>query len=365
MKSYFELSNEQSKRFNILKILFAIFVVFFHSNLSGKITFADGVMTYEIPQWIKTICFTFSEAICGCANGGFFIIASILLYRKEFRWKDNMKKKIKSLIIPYIFGNLFVIFIYWIFQNISITKSFFGNSYNDINNFNFLRWIYVFGIGCQYPANVPLWFVRNLLVLNVLSLVVKKCIDHFPKVSFIVLLINALFIKFDFYYLIYPVYLFYWCLGYYIVKYRININVFDNKKLHVVIIYVLMILLMGTKYYFDIKEIETIKNIRTILTTLISLIFYYSVFSKNISSRLNTFMLKISKYNFGIFLFHNIAIGFEHKLFIKLLPISNISLLIDYFIPPIITIVLIIVGLKILNIIMPKTLSIITGSRIN
>ena len=90
----YNISNEQSKRLNIMKLLLAIFVVYIHSGV-GEINLETGKVITDLPSWFTYFSYIFSEVIPGCAVSGFFFMSSLLLYKKEFRWMDNIKKRTK------------------------------------------------------------------------------------------------------------------------------------------------------------------------------------------------------------------------------------------------------------------------------
>ena len=83
---YYNITDEQSKRINILKMLFALFVVLIHSD-TGDINFSNEIISADVPVWLEYYKYFLSEAISRCAVPGFYCIASLLLYRKEFTWK--------------------------------------------------------------------------------------------------------------------------------------------------------------------------------------------------------------------------------------------------------------------------------------
>ena len=80
------------------------------------------------------------------------------------------------------------------------------------------------------PLNVPFWFLRDLFILNLFFRVIKKVIDIFPAGSFIMFFI--LWIGNINIYIVSPAALFFFALGYYIIKYNINYKNLDNIRIY-------------------------------------------------------------------------------------------------------------------------------------
>lgn len=352
-KSIFIIDDVRSKRINILKFLFAIFVVVIHANLSASFMMGE--------RWLNIFKYTISNVICNVANNGFFLLSSILLYRKAFKWKDNTIKKIKTLFIPYIFLNVIHILIYFLAEIISFTSRIL-NSSKLISNYQIIDWLYAFGIGSKVPVNDPTWFIRNLIVLNLISVIIKKIIDKYPKLSLVVLIINAIFIKFDWFYLLYPSNLLFWCLGYYIVKYNINVEKFDNSKI-ILLIYLLLTTCEVALYVLGYSNIFIMKNLIDNVYFCISVIFWYSIFSVNIKGMIQKVFLKYSKYSFSIYIFHAIFIISLHRIALVILPKNTFVLFLIYILLPLITIIITINVSKFMIRFLPNFYSILTGNR--
>jgi fucose 4-O-acetylase-like acetyltransferase len=204
----------------------------FHNQIM-EVKFAGHTEIYEIPIYIEKIRYLLSEIISRIAVPLYFLISGFLLYGKESKFIIVLKKKSKTILLPYIIWNLIHLSVFIIGQNLPFTKIYFGNPINDVNKFGILDWIDIFGgkfTGRPSPINVPLWFLRDLFILNMLFLLIKKFIDKLPLlafISFFILWIGNINI-----YIVSPEALLFFSLGYYIVKYNINYTRFDAIKLY-------------------------------------------------------------------------------------------------------------------------------------
>lgn len=347
----FIISDEQSKRLYILKLLMAFFVVYIHCVPIG-----GGIA----PRWFELLKYTVSGLISQCAVSCFFLMASILLYRKDVKWKDNIAKKCRSLLIPYFIMNTVWIVIFAVCQSIPQTAVFFKDINNRISEFSIYRWFQSYGIGATYPFLGPLYFLRNLFILNLLAHIIKFLIDRFPKSSlfFIIALYFLLPLTNTYFRQIADSMM--WCFGYLIVKYRVNINKFDDNKwipiTYIVTIFICLIL----------RDVNII-----ILSTalqrffyMISIIFWYSCFTKNLNGTLQRLFLRYSVYNFGIYIFHENTLTIAIRIIAAVLGTSIYVQIFELVFLPLIIAAFIIVLCIVFKKAAPKVFSIMIGARV-
>lgn len=358
MQPKFIISEEQSKRLNILKLLMAIFVVYIHAERSN-INFSTEIIALATPQWFELLKYAVSELIPRCATSCFFLMASILLYRKDYIWKDNIVKKCKSLLVPYVIMNTVWIVIFAVCQSIPQIAVFFRNPDNIVADFSVYKWFQAYGIG-HLPFLDTLWFVRNLFILNILASAIKLLIDRFPNAS-VIAIVTLFFLSpaIDFPYL-QIVDLSMWCFGYLIVKHRIDINYFDKNR-WIPIIYVITIIIC-----LILKDISI-----AVLTTalyrfrlVISIIFWYSCFTRNFNGTLQRLFQKYSKYHFGIYLFFEMTMTFAIKIIAKVFGTSISVQVLEYMLLPLTIVTFAIILCIILKRVAPKVLSLLTGARV-
>lgn len=244
----YKIGTEESKRYNALKALMCLFVLFIHAfgerylgQLSGR------------PYWLFQITFVLSRIICDCAVPVFMLISSVMLFAKPFRWWQNIKKKARTLLVPYlIFNSLWIIVV--LCGRLLSRK--LGIAGLDIVNFDTqspLGWINAY-LGLRgKPALTILWYVRDLFILNLLAIPIKKLVDWLPVPM---LILTAVIWFFDLpipvlgAYSIVP-----FILGIYLVKYGIHLSDLDKKLdrylvlIGFVVLLVADILLKRENYY--------------------------------------------------------------------------------------------------------------------
>ena len=213
----YTIQKKESEAINILRVIFTVMVVYIHSHV-GAATILDQ------SQWVYGLEYVISESICRCAVPGFFLISAILLYRKPFLWKENLKKKIRGILIPYIVMNTFWILFFLITKKITVLSAFFNTSASDIYNWGIREWLNAYLGFDGLPVLGQTWFLRDLFVVNVLAVLLKKIIDKIPRL-WIVIISLLWILNFEI-----PVFcisiraVYFFSLGYYIVKYDIHVK---------------------------------------------------------------------------------------------------------------------------------------------
>lgn len=181
-------SKLQSLTIDFLRFPLIMMVVFIHMSpkttnlIDAKYDLLSGLGIYNI---VKIL---FSHIIPSIAVPTFFLISGLLFFSNFQEWSwDGYKKKIKSrmktLLIPYILWNLIPFLL--IVGKCFICDISNGNPTTDTQAFftnNIWRTFYNFHewessntdwlgnhLSSTAPLNIPLWFIRNLFVISLLT----------------------------------------------------------------------------------------------------------------------------------------------------------------------------------------------------
>lgn len=357
-KAGYFISNEESERIQVLKIWFTIMIIFIHSY-TEEVHFTDGNLVLQIPIWLDWVKYIISQVISRCAVPGYFFISAVLLYRKDFTWIENIKKKCKSLLIPYLIFNTVWIIIYFIVQHIPVASVYFSSADNIIADWGFVQYANAFlGFKNTYPILYPLWFMRDLMVLNVLAVAIKKLIDRFPKYVFICLTLMILFNLQTHLFFLGQSAVVYFSLGYYFVKYSGRFNRADKIRAPFLAASYLVSIVLDC-----ITRYAAIHYLFHFISITIGLIFFYRFTTKISNECSHRILLETAKYSFSIYLFHEMNLTILRKLLTKLLPSSAFWQAVLYFGTP----VIIFIGCLLLSILLDKRMhklySILVGNR--
>ncbi len=349
---------EESERIRIWKVWLAILVVFLHSYGEDNLLFRDGGASFGIPLWLDWTEYALTQVVTRCAVPGYFFIASVFLYRKSFTWRGNMRKKLKTLLVPYLIINTVWIGIYFTAQHISFLSSFFSRPDQFVANWTWREWVNAY-VGLKMnPFIGPLWFVRELLIFNVLALVLKRLIDAAPKVILTVLAaLMLLCIEPEILHRLRDGLVFF-CLGYYFVKYDIHFSDVDRIPAG---------LLCGA--YFVSLSVDvamrdmTYQYLPRILSMGLGMLFFARFVTKIQRNTWRKKLLWFSGYGYCIYLFHENTLSLSRKVAARLLPQNTLFQVLEAVGVPLAVIAVCVAVGVILKRYLPKLYGVLTGGR--
>lgn len=202
---------QRIKSVDLLRFPLAIFVVMEHTLLHYS---PDGTepITYLI----------FDTFIRDNSVPVFFFISGFLFFNNTNAWnidvwRNKIKRRIHSLFIPYIIWNIYAILFLWVAMECGMTAymaagtKFTPSLTNILNCFwtydNALTGIYRPTI---FPINVALWYVRDLIIICLITPLIYPALKKFPIPTIIALFAAWVFIDSH-----YAISLFFFSLGAY------------------------------------------------------------------------------------------------------------------------------------------------------
>lgn len=161
---------------NQVRFILMVLIVLLHSYTTSK---TNPISVNWITQEY------FSQVVARIAVPVYFYISGYLFFKNLKtieNWKNKIVKRIKTLLIPYLIWNIaYGIFLLIIPSSISINKE--GNlSENFLNLFNSIL---------ISPAINPLWFIRDLFIIQLISILYVNLKNRYKHI-----LIGLLFIAF-------------------------------------------------------------------------------------------------------------------------------------------------------------------------
>ena len=183
-----------SETISLLRFPLTVFVVFIHYNMGVRGFSLHGV-TYglDAPEWFRWVTAFFSDVLPRTAVPLFYIISGYLFFRGGSFDTDVYRRKLRTrastLLVPYLLWNVIAVlvqlshrlpFLSTVFPSahlmevrltpLRLFRTFFDNYWN--------KGILVTpendGMVSElpYPADVPLWYVRDLMVMVLLAPVI-------------------------------------------------------------------------------------------------------------------------------------------------------------------------------------------------
>ena len=349
-KMSYNLSEEESKRINILKTISIIFVVYIHAY-AVEVGFAGEVNSLGLPLWLNLFEDFISKVISGFAVPMYFFLSAVLLFKSERKYIPTMKNKVKTLVVPYLFWNTVGVLIFIILQSLSFTAPFFSGASTPILESSFREWLSMYGIGPEYPKVYPLWFLRDLIVVTAVYPVVKAITDKLPVISLVcgvILVIKPGIIPFQ-------TAAAWFMIGAYIVKMNQRMKQLDSLP---VVLCVLIYIIASIVSL--VAKIEILNRVYLIIGVLFWLRMSKEIYNHSLTY---SWVKKISPWIFVIYAFHEPAMTALKKLCLKILPTTPVYLFLEYIMIPIVIIgVCICVG-YLFKKMMPQLYRIATGER--
>ena len=290
-----------------------------------------------------------------------FYLLSGYLFFAGFSWSfknylTKLKKRIRTLLIPFLFWSFAIVAIYALVQAIPATKIFLSGESPTIANFGFFDYLNEL-LGYKRPQLAfQFWFIRDLIILALISPIIN-IITRYP-----VLLLPFAYCWFiNFGPLILPesTSIFFFSIGAYIAKSKKDLFFLDNYGLISIFIY----LILGIIDAINIAQMHN-SYIHNTATLFGILAFFY--ISKLIAhcEPIKPLLLQLSRTSFFVFCIHEPMLTIIRKITFKLIPPdSQYDILLLYFLIPAVTVTLALLIFYTLLHFVPKFLGLITGDR--
>lgn len=355
-----------SKTILFLRFPLIIAVVFIHTELCNVII--KGVALAEEGRFpFHDLLFhIITNEIARIAVPSFFFISGFLFYYKINIFTRNeyikkLKKRFKSLLIPYLFWNLAVLFLVFLSQ-MFLSSMLSGNN-KLITDYTSMDWLNIFwNYKMGYPICYQFWFIRDLIIVVLFTPIIYYYIK-FTKIYGIILLgilwiFNIWFNVVSF--SIISFFFFSFGAWFSINKRDFTID-FMSLRWGAIFIYIVLLILNTLLWYNKITDYYFFNKICTIIGMIVT-ISWTAFGLKNNKIKSNAFLAGSS---FFVYAYHGMPIALLIKFYMKLTApyISEWTMVIGYFFIPFI-IAFIGVGIySVLHKYMPSFCALITGGR--
>lgn len=123
---------------------------------------------------------------------GFFFISGYLFFLSKKTYIKKLGARIHTLLIPYLLWNTLLLVLYVVALFIGYPQDINGRSLVDYNFIDYLRLFWdrgTFDNGNFVPLLCPLWYIRNLLIMSILSPLLFYIIRYTREVLLLVIAI--------------------------------------------------------------------------------------------------------------------------------------------------------------------------------
>lgn len=345
------ISEKQSKEINALRVILVFLVIYIHEFGSKNEQYG-----------LVGLCV---ENLARIAVPAFFIISGFFLFYKidnfgYVEYRRKLKKRIFTLFIPYIFWNLWPCIMVTggnLFSIVFRGKSFDAliSYYVSLWNDGFFRLFWNINNG-GYPSNWPLWYVRELMVMSLLSPLIYLLIKRLNIIYLSIILFLYVFFKIPEIPGLFPSSIVFFSLGAYFAIQRKNIMCFVNNNKFVFFSVSFAFYVLST-FFLEGYMRFIVFQLFVISMSVGSLNLFH-----NCSDRSLSFLSNISKSVFFIYAIHITLLSHISKLLYNI-PIVGDSFLVVYFMSPVITMIVGTCMYFILRRFVPGVMKVICGGR--
>ena len=143
----------------------------------------------EHEVYFKTT-FPFSLLLGETGVPGFFFISGFLLFLSKKSYKEKIRTRIHTLLIPYLIWNSIILLLYLLAYYIGFPQDINNRSLADYTISDYIRLYWdrgEFDNGNFVPLLCPLWYIRNLMIMSLLSPLLYYIIRYTREVFLLII----------------------------------------------------------------------------------------------------------------------------------------------------------------------------------
>lgn len=355
-----------SKTINYLRFPLTVGVVFIHFNLVDGFNISGIEYGVDNPKSYYYLVTFFSAVLPRIAVPLFFFISGFLFfYNTEFgfvAYKKKLRSRIGTLFIPYLLWNV-IAALWFSIRLLPCLAWLFPNAHNMPLDFSLSAILDIFWNVNEglYPMNVPLWYVRDLIITILFAPIIYwliKKIGYYLIIILGILWCIAQPFNWERTYLLMNAFFFFSWGAFYSIN-RINFVTTFRKLSFTPLLYpIIAIVDVFTKGYEYNQYIHMVGILIGAVATVI--IVAYLIEKCNI--KVDDFLVNAS---FFVFALHILFLNELGKVIFKLIhqPESPYFWFLFYFLVPVITISICLGLYKILKKYFSKMVAVLTGGR--
>ncbi len=360
------LDRLQSQTISLLRFPMIAAVVLIHSDVSDVVVsgvkLTSGV---DLPVYgfMSTL---FVNTFARIAVPLFFFISGYLFFKgADFNrnvYVRKLKSRCRSLLVPYVFWNIVVIFLTFLTQ-VFLSDMTSGRK-KLIADFSFTDWLSCFWcFPDTMPICYPFWFIRNLMIL----VIVSPLIYYLTKLAGPALAIVTGLLW------IYGIEgvsstgpwsldgIFFFCFGaYYAIKGKNFVAVMSKCPVKLAVsAYALLVCLRMVVYMCGIDDNNIIKQLSVFVGVTAVILVSAKALDKG-KVKVNGLLLSST---FFVYAYHAMPAAFATKMWAKVMPKTDLSMTVGLFVSALVIIIVGVLLYKLSDKLFPRFTAVVTGGR--
>lgn len=354
---------DTSRAITGVRFVLMVFVVFIH-NVVREVNFASGTVAVAVPAAADFTRTLISGFLGAAAVPTFFFISGYILFFKDERYSVMMRKKCRSVLLPYFLWNALIAAAFAVCQRIPALRQYFATII--ISDLDWKGWIGLFagraskGAEGLYPPLVyQFWFLRELFFCAALSPLIRFLTKKTPLLYgvFLVIMLNSEWLYGGF-----RTALFYFSLGAFAVRFGLSYKNLERIQFFDIGILYALILLLRFYFYFSGRPEFAGTGTASVMTGGLLLLKISGAVCK--SEKRFSFLKYLAGLSFWLYATHDpFLITPIKKLWVRFIPIDGWRLFPEYFGAVFLCVAVSLAAGIILRKIAPKLFSLLTGGR--
>lgn len=360
-------NNTLSETIMFLRFPLIIAVVCIHTILEDSVIQGVSLRAENMRFPIHNTFFhILSDEISSIAVPLFFFISGFLFFYKtsSFTLEDyfrKLKKRIKSLFIPYIFWNLVGLFLVFLAQ--IFLSSFLSGRNKPLVDYSIIDWLNVFwDYGNGVPICSQFWFVRDLIIVVILSPIIYNFIKYTKIYGIVILGILWTFrLWFDIVSFSIVSFFFFSLGAWFSINRKDFTKVVSSLRWTSTTVYIALIVINTYLWYYKITNYSYLNNVGIIIG-MITVISWTAFKLENNKIKPNAFLAASS---FFIYAYHLMPIVLLIKVYMKVTNpyVSEFTMITGLLLIPFIIVSLGLGIYAVLHRYLPSFTALITGGR--
>ena len=283
----------------------------------------------------------------------YFLISAYLFFYSFNGWKwseynGKLNRRFFSLLVPYLLCNLFTIIFYYLVHRIA--SGFISPDFENVEHFGMMEWIGAFWNKTDgRPIAYQLWFLRDLMIMNVFAPVFFLILNgRIGNISIVFIILNAVFGVTN----IQPLNSITWfSIGAYLALHNIDVvHLLKNSRYITIVLFVVFAAL--TLYSDKYAPYSLFFGVFAVLDVVRLLV------NKGIS--MPTILTEVA---FFLYLFHGCTIMVLTRLITFVSHDNQVFLTVGYFLTPVLMTIVCVIIYNSLKKVFPTFTSILVGRR--
>lgn len=360
------LSNDEilSKTILFLRFPLIVAVVFIHCSLTDVMI--NGILLVSEGQFPihDTLFHILTNELARIAVPLFFFISGFLFfYHSEFSltsYKNKLKKRCRTLLVPYVFWNVAVLFLIFLTQ--LFLSSMTSGRKALIADYTLTDWLNVFWNAEEgFPMCYQFWFIRDLMVVVLCSPMVYALVRYGRALSVFIMGILWMFgLWFNVTGISITAFFFFSFGAWFSINHRNFTTDFMQLRVPCSVLYLILMLIGTILWKYEITGFGFVTNMGIVLGLVTSVAWSAFGIEKG-RLRPNAFLAGSA---FFVYAYHGFPIALPIKMWMKLFqPASELSMISGYLLIPVFMVAIGVAIYAVLKKIMPSFTAWITGGR--